>query len=83
MISEHGMYTFGIALASLWRALGTPLASLWHAFVTLGLTIASRLLLLPALAHSAQVQVDQRIAARHGSVQGLSEPRFFCRAPKS
>jgi hypothetical protein len=47
------MNTFGIALACVMRALGTPLASLWHAFTTFGLTFAPPFLLLSALVQSA------------------------------
>jgi hypothetical protein len=47
------MNTFGIALASLWRAVCAPLASLWHACATFALSIAPPFLLLAALAQAA------------------------------
>jgi hypothetical protein len=87
MISSCVRYTFGKCLAihrqsigkrcaSDWQAIGKRLACLRHHCSQHFSTISAP----AALAQSAQVQADQRIATLHESEQGQPGPRFFAGA---
>ena len=67
------MYAFGMRNARVMCTFGIALACLRHLHSQLCTFIST-----PGRLHqSAQVQADQRIAMRHGSVQGLSGPPFL------
>jgi hypothetical protein len=72
--------SIGKRCASDWQAMRKRLASVWHAFASLALSISPRFRLAAALAQSAQVQADSRIAMRQGSEERVLRAAFFAGA---